>query len=248
MTEKRKSPVLRFRGYSDDWEQRKLNRVADFYTGNGLNWNDVLENGKQECILYGNLYTDYGMIADTVVYRTNAEIKNPVFSEFGDVLIPASDTTPTGLARATSIEKSGVLLGGDINIVRPKKDINGSCLSLAINANKSELIKVIKGTTVRHIHNSEIQGIEISLPTELKEQEKLTSYFKQLDNLITLHQRKLELRFFPGCRFFIQGHTLTWCPATKEQGIAGSEAPRSTGRNPILLRRRGARRRKNKII
>ena len=54
------------------WEQRKLNRVADFYTGNGLNWNDVLENGKQECILYGNLYTDYGMIADTVVYRTNA--------------------------------------------------------------------------------------------------------------------------------------------------------------------------------
>ena len=192
MTEKRKSPALRFRGYTDDWEQRKLNRVADFYTGNGLNWNDVLENGKQECILYGNLYTDYGMIADTVVYRTNAEIKNPVFSEFGDVLIPASDTTPTGLARATSIEKSGVLLGGDINIVRPKKDINGSCLSLAINANKSELIKLIKGTTVRHIHNSEIQGIEISLPTELKEQEKLTSYFKQLDNLITLHQRKLE--------------------------------------------------------
>ena len=40
----------------------------------------------------------------------------------------------------------------------------------------------------------------------------------------------------------------TWCPATKEQGIAGSEAPRSTGRNPILLRRRGARRRKNKAL
>ena len=40
----------------------------------------------------------------------------------------------------------------------------------------------------------------------------------------------------------------TWCPATKEQGIAGSEAPRPTGRNPILLQRRGARRRKNKVL
>ena len=40
----------------------------------------------------------------------------------------------------------------------------------------------------------------------------------------------------------------TWCPATKEQGIAGSEAPRPTGRNPILLQRRGARRRKNKAL
>lgn len=40
----------------------------------------------------------------------------------------------------------------------------------------------------------------------------------------------------------------TWCPATEEQGVAGREAPRPTGRNPILLRRRGARRRKNKVL
>ena len=40
----------------------------------------------------------------------------------------------------------------------------------------------------------------------------------------------------------------TWCPATKEQGIAGSEAPRPTGRSPILSQRRGARRRKNKVL
>ena len=40
----------------------------------------------------------------------------------------------------------------------------------------------------------------------------------------------------------------TWCPSTEEQGFAGSEAPRSTGRSPILSRRRGARRRKNKAL
>ena len=41
---------------------------------------------------------------------------------------------------------------------------------------------------------------------------------------------------------------LAWCPATKEQGIAGSEAPRPTGRSPILSQRRGTRRRKNKAL
>lgn len=165
-----------------------MGEIADFYTGNGLSWNDISENGSQECILYGNLYTDYGMIAENVVYRTNTVINTPVYSEFGDVLIPASDTTPTGLARATSIEKSGVLLGGDINIVRPKKGISGSYLSLAINRNKGELIKLIKGTTVRHIHNSEIKGVTVSLPNNLCEQEIITECFRNLDNLITLHQ------------------------------------------------------------
>ena len=41
---------------------------------------------------------------------------------------------------------------------------------------------------------------------------------------------------------------LAWCSSTEEQGFAGSEAPRPTGRNPILLQRRGARRRKNVVL
>ena len=175
-----------------DWERRKVSEYANFFTGNGLNWNDISDDGEQECILYGNLYTDYGMITENIVYRTNTEIKNPVYSEYGDVLIPASDTTPTGLARATSLEKSGVLLGGDINIIRPNKGINGSCLSLALNANRKELIRLIKGTTVRHIHNSEIKDIVICLPKLETEQVRISSYFKRLDNLITLHQNKCD--------------------------------------------------------
>ena len=98
------TPALRFPGYTGVWEQHKLEEYASFLTGHGLSKADLSPDGKQECILYGNLYTDYGMIADKVVNKTNAHINNPVYSKFGDVLIPASDTTPTGLARATSIE------------------------------------------------------------------------------------------------------------------------------------------------
>lgn len=186
-----KFPEIRFKGFTEAWEQRKVSEYANFFTGNGLNWNDISDDGEQECILYGNLYTDYGMITENIVYRTNTEIKNPVYSEYGDVLIPASDTTPTGLARATSLEKSGVLLGGDINIIRPNEGINGSCLSLALNANRKELIRLIKGTTVRHIHNFEIKDIVICLPKLETEQVRVSSYFKQLDHLITLHRRAL---------------------------------------------------------
>ena len=155
-----------------------------------MSWADISEDGKYECVLYGNLYTDYGMIACDTKYKTNNVPLNPVFSNYGDVLIPASDTTPTGLARATSIEKSGVLLGGDINIVRPNNGINGSYLSLVINANKTQLIRLIKGTTVRHIHNVDIKTINLPLPISFAEQEALVSLFKNLDSLVTLHQRK----------------------------------------------------------
>ena len=186
------TPALRFPGYTGVWEQHKLEEYASFLTGHGLSKADLSPDGKQECILYGNLYTDYGMIADKVVNKTNAHINNPVYSKFGDVLIPASDTTPTGLARATSIERSNVLLGGDINIIRPHDDINGSCLSLALNVNRKELIRLIRGTTVKHIHNSEIKNIELCMPQSLEEQIQIAVTFKTLDDRINLHQRQTQ--------------------------------------------------------
>ena len=186
------TPKVRFKGFDDAWEQRKLFDIADFKSGQGLSLSDISKEGTQECILYGNLYTDYGMIITSVLKSTNAIPSNPVYSKNGDVLVPASDTTPTGLARASCLEKSGVLLGGDINIIRPRQGINGSCLSLAINHNKRQLIRLIKGTTVKHIHNSDLSTVVVALPKNLDEQREIVNTFKNLDNLITLHQRQYE--------------------------------------------------------
>lgn len=190
---KENKPKIRFPEFTDDWRHGQLKDFASFMTGNGLSRNDITDKGEQECILYGHLYTDYGMIADKVFFKTNTKINSPVYSEYGDVLIPASDTTPTGLARATSIEKKGCLLGGGINIVRPNKMVDGSCLSLAINSNKKELLRLIKGTTVRHLNNSDIQNIYIFLPSTLSEQDKIKTLFKILDKNIFINQHKLEI-------------------------------------------------------
>lgn len=52
--------------YAHPWEQRKLFDIADFKSGQGLSLSDISKEGTQECILYGNLYTDYGMIITSV--------------------------------------------------------------------------------------------------------------------------------------------------------------------------------------
>ena len=171
------------------WEQRELNNACSFLKGNGLSWDDVVSDGKFQCVLYGNLYTDYGMITDEVKYKTNANSPSFLLSKKYDVLIPGDDTTPTGLARATSIEVDNAILGGGINVLR-SDFYNGSYLSLAINRNKSKLIPLITGTTVRHLNNNSIKTVELTLSNNRNEQIKIRDLFFKLENLITLHQRE----------------------------------------------------------
>ena len=185
-------PEIRFKGFTEPWQEKTLGGIADFSRGKGLSWNDIVREGNHECVLYGHLYTNYGMVINKINYSTNKYSNEMVLSNFGDVLIPCSDTTPTGLARATSIEKSGVILGGDINILRPKSPLVGSFLSYNINSNRNKLIKLIKGTTVRHLDNSDLKTVEIFIPDNKEEQSKIAKYFKKLDELISLHQKELE--------------------------------------------------------
>ena len=167
-----------------------MNDVCTFLKGNGLSWDDIDQNGKYPCLLYGNLYTDYGMIADKVVYRTNVKSSSFLLSKKYDVLIPGDDTTPTGLARATSLEVDNAILGGGINVLRSESHL-GSYLSLSLNRNKHKLIPLITGTTVRHLNNNSLKTVQLILSNDINEQLKIRDLFYQLDNLITLHQRKL---------------------------------------------------------
>ena len=184
-----------FKFIKNVWEQRKLEGIVDFYRGHGLSWNDINEDGVNKCILYGNLYTDYGMVINEVLRTTNCNKMDYFLSEVGDVLIPSSDTTPTGLARASSLNLKGIILGGDINVLRPKT-VNGTFLSYLINNNKNELIKRIKGTTVRHLNNSDIKDMDLYISNNLNEQVKIANLLTNLDNLITLHQRKYYYFFY----------------------------------------------------
>ena len=189
-----KVPEIRFDGFIDDWEQRKLGDVAEFSKGSGYSKGDLVEYGTP-IILYGRLYTNYETRISDVDTFVEAKVGS-VYSKGGEVIVPASGETAEDIARAATVDKSGILLGGDLNIVMPNKDINSSFLAISISSGnpQRELAKKAQGKSVVHIHNEEIKNLVLPFPIK-DEQNKIASYFCQLDNLITLHQHKCnELR------------------------------------------------------
>ena len=184
-------PRMRLPGFTDDWEQRKAIDIADYSKGNGYSKGDLTDAGTP-IILYGRLYTKYQFAiseVDTFAFPRNGA----VYSQGNEVIVPASGETAEDIARASAVEKSGVLLGGDLNILRPFDFINPLFLALAISNGEpqKELAKKAQGKSVVHIHNTDIQEVTIAYPSRT-EQDRIVSVFRQLDNLITLHQRKLK--------------------------------------------------------
>ena len=185
------TPKIRFKGFTDDWEQRKLDTVAKFSKGIGYSKGDLIETGTP-IILYGRLYTKYETsISDVDTYVEAKE--GSVYSKGGEVIVPASGETAEDIARAATVDKSGILLGGDLNVVMPNEDINSAFLAISISNGNSqrELAKKAQGKSVVHIHNKEIRNLIVPFPIKA-EQNRIVDYFSTLDHLITLHQRKCD--------------------------------------------------------
>ena len=142
--------------------------------------------------MYGRLYTKYQFSINEI--DTFAQPRSgAVYSQGNEVIIPASGETAEDIARASAVEKSGVLLGGDLNVLRPFGFIAPEFLALALSNGEpqKDLAKKAQGKSVVHIHNSDIQEVLIAYPSRV-EQNRIVSVFRRLDNLITLHQRKYD--------------------------------------------------------
>ena len=189
--EVRKVPKLRFPGFTDDWEQRKLGDISEFSKGNSYSKADLVIYG-QPIILYGRLYTNY----ETVIRNVDTYVKekpNSVLSKGGEVIVPASGETASDISRASVVENSGIILGGDLNIISVNESIIPTFLALTISNGRQqkELSKRAQGKSVVHLRNSDLTKVDLLYPSS-NEQNCICKFFKYLDNLITLHQRKLE--------------------------------------------------------
>lgn len=166
--------------------------MAEFSKGSGYSKGDLIESGTP-IILYGRLYTKYETIISDV--DTFVEAKDgSVYSKGGEVIVPASGETAEDIARAASVDKSGILLGGDLNVVMPNEDINSAFLAISISNGslQRELARKAQGKSVVHIHNEEIRNLIVPFPTKA-EQNKMENYFAALDHFITLHHRKSNI-------------------------------------------------------
>ena len=192
VTKRELKPRLRFPEFRDaeEWEEKRLGEVAAFFKGKGLPKSAITPKGKNPCIHYGELFTDYSEVIKVVKNRTDFD-EDYFLSVENDVLMPTSDVTPKGLAKACCINSSGIILGGDILVIRTnKKFISGEFLSRFIRYLENQVLQLVSGSTVFHLYASSIDKLTLSFPP-LMEQQKIADCLSSLDELITAQTQKL---------------------------------------------------------
>ena len=191
MTEQAKVPAIRFAGFTDPWEQRKLGEIASFSKGSGYSKADIRESGIP-LFLYGRMYTQYETRVDSVDTFA-APRPGTLYSKGTEIVVPASGESAEDIARASAITREGIALGGDLNVVYPQRMVTPLFLAYGLSHGSSQklLAQKAQGKTVVHIHASDLKGLGIAFP-DVTEQQAIGTFFSSLDDLITLHQRKYD--------------------------------------------------------
>lgn len=187
-------PKLRFPEFwgTGMWEEKPLGEIASFFKGKGLPKSAILPEGKNPCVHYGELFTQYPEVIDAIKSHTDLNT-NCFFSVRNDVLMPTSDVTPSGLAKSCCINLDGVILGGDILVIRTDNtSISGEYLARLIRYFEQKVLQLVTGSTVFHLYASSLEKLTIFLPSLIKEQKKIADCLSSIDELITAHSQKIE--------------------------------------------------------
>ena len=186
-----KSPSLRFPEFNGEWKEERLSEIADIYKGAGISKDQLSDNG-EPCILYGELYTKYKTETITeVISRTDIDNTKLVRSKANDVIIPCSGETAEDIATARCVIKDGILLGGDLNIIR-LHNYDGSFVSYQLNGKrKYDIAKVAQGVSVVHLYGEHLKGVKTVNPC-LAEQKKISRFLSLLDERIAVQNRLIE--------------------------------------------------------
>ncbi len=184
-------PALRFSEFSGEWDNLKLGSVAEFSKGKGISKANIEMDGRLECIRYGQLYTDYSETIKKVKSRTNILVSELVLSEENDIIIPSSGETQIDIATASCILKSGVALGGDLNII--KTELDGVFLAYYLNSKKKfDIARLSQGVSVVHLYAAQLKLLLINIP-ETEEQQKIAKFLSAVDSKIEKLAKKKAL-------------------------------------------------------
>ncbi|GAB2610546.1 restriction endonuclease subunit S [Novilysobacter erysipheiresistens] len=181
----------RLSGFAKAWASTRLGDVVSFYKGKGLPKSALDPFGAQPCIHYGELFTRYGETIHKTISRTN--LTGDCFrSNANDVVMPTSDVTPTGLARASCVDLDGVILGGDILVIRADSRLmSGTFLSYVIRHEQEQILQLVTGTTVFHLYASDMRKFTFPMPT-LDEQKAIVGVLDSVEAEITALETRLS--------------------------------------------------------
>ncbi|MEK6451693.1 MULTISPECIES: restriction endonuclease subunit S [unclassified Myroides] len=191
-------PEIRFKGFTEKWEEKKLGNIVKIFNGYAFqSKNFVLFNSNIIVITPGNVKVCGGYQAEKGhYYNPNSQYLSKFKFEVNDIFITLTDLTPTGqtLGYPAIIPNDGNIylhnqrLGKLFDI---KTDRLFLYHFLCTNLYHTNVVSTSSGTTVKHSSSEKIQLIKIFVPS-LKEQQKIGEYFEKLDNLIQQSQEQIK--------------------------------------------------------
>ena len=188
-----KIPELRFPGFTEDWEQRKL---GDMYGAIG---NAFVGTATPYYVEHGHFYLESNNVKDGQINHNSEIFINDEFYEkqkdkwlhTGDIVMVQSGHV--GHAAVIPEELDNIAAHALIMFRNPKEKFEPYFLNYEYQTDisKKKIENIATGNTIRHILASDMQEFIVDVPT-YTEQKRIANYFQSLDHLITLHQRKLE--------------------------------------------------------
>ena len=188
--------------YTSSWEQRKFDEVFDCSVPNNTLSRAELsyDEGTVLNVHYGDVLIKYGSVLDVqkddiprIPHRCREDFNGALLQD-GDVIIAdtAEDETTGKACEIGNLQGRAIVSGLHTMVCRPRHRMALGYLGYYLNSNAyhHQLLPLMQGIKVLSLSRSNIQKTSVSYPSAMKEQQLIASYFRQLDHLITLHQRK----------------------------------------------------------
>lgn len=178
-----KVPEVRFPGFTGDWEERKLGEVVVFLNGRAFKQQELLDSGKYRVLRVGNFNTNDRW------YYSNLELEEDKYANKGDLLY----LWATSFGPEMWNEERVIYHYHIWKLKFLSKELDKQYLYTWLLTDKEKIKESTNGTTMVHVTKGGIEQRTFQFPPDINEQQKIGAFFKQLDDTIALHQRKLDL-------------------------------------------------------
>ena len=197
-------PEIRFKGFTEAWEQRKLGEALISLRNNTLSRADLSsEEGIAKNIHYGDILVKFGEVIDVKTKSLPMISDETVIAKYkssflqnGDIIVAdtAEDETVGKCTEIAGLSDEIVISGLHTIPYRPLQKYAPGYLGYYMNSASfhNQLLPLMQGIKVTSISKTALQNTDILYPKSETEQAAIGTYFRNLDNLITLHQRELE--------------------------------------------------------
>ena len=198
-------PEIRFNGFANAWEQRKFDEVFDCtIPSNTLSRAELnYESGSVRNIHYGDILIKYGSVVDVkndeipfATGKSSEDFKSALLQD-GDIIIAdtAEDETTGKACEIGNSQGLDVVSGLHTMVCRPRNKMALGYLGYYLNSDAyhHQLLPLMQGIKVLSLSRTNVQKTMVCYPQSKAEQQLIAECFRNLDRLITLHQRKLDM-------------------------------------------------------